>query len=152
MKTNLEIKLLTGLFAAVLVVAGCKKEEKVAPPAPPTPPPAPAVVAPPVTNAPPKEVAPAGILSPTDAKNHVGEEATVRGKVYGVFVSQKGDVFMSMGAAHPKQPFTAVCFQGAIQADDLKKFNGKTVSVKGKIKEYNGQVEIVLDTLDQISE
>ncbi len=93
----------------------------------------------------------AAVLAPEEAKDHIGQEATVRGKVFGVHVTQKGDVFMNIGAAYPNQPFTAVCFQGAIPADDLKKFNGKTVLVKGQIKEYNGQVEIVLETADQIS-
>ncbi len=76
----------------------------------------------------------------------------MRGKVYGVFLSKKGDVFISVGAAHPNAPFTVVCFQSAIPTDDLKKLNGKTVSFKGKIKEHAGTVEIILDTPDQISE
>jgi hypothetical protein len=69
-----------------------------------------------------------------------------------VHVSQKGDVFINIGAAHPNQPFTAVCFGGALPTEDLKKLDGKTVKVSGKIKDYNGQIEIVLERAEQISE
>jgi len=37
-----------------------------------------------------------------------------------------------------------------IPADQLTALNGKTISVTGPIKEYNGQVEIVLESADQI--
>ena len=107
---------------------------------------APAVEIPKATNAAPVKI------SAQEAKNHVGETAVVSGKVFGIHVTQKGDVFMNIGGAYPNQPFTAVCFQGAIAADELKKFDGKTVNVKGKIKDYNGQIEIVLESMDQISE
>ena len=144
---NQEIKIVAALFVAGFVTFGCKKQEQAPPPVP---------VAPPVvTNAPaagaakPQEAA---ILTPEQAKDHIGEDAVVRGKVFGIHISKKGDAFINVGGAHPNAPFTAVCFQGAIPADDLKKLDGKTVSFKGKIKEYNGTVEIVLEAANQISE
>jgi len=92
------------------------------------------------------------VLTPLEAKQHVGESATVRGKVFGIHVSAKGDVFINVGAAYPDAPFTAVCFQGAISTNDLQKLDGKMVSFTGLIKDYNGQTEIVLGKADQISE
>ena len=92
----------------------------------------------------------AGVLAPEEAKNHVGEMATVRGKVFDVHVSQKGDVFINIGGKHPNAPFKVVCFKQAIPTDQLKALDGQTISVRGKLKDYNGQVEIVLETADQI--
>ncbi len=145
------------ILAAGILLTACKPAEQPAAPPAPTNAPA-AVIPPPATNAPAKPAvaagtnAPAGIITPEEAKNHIGETATVRGKIFGVHISQKGDAFINVGAAHPNAPFTAVCFGGAIPADDLKKFDGKTVSIKGTIKEFKGQPEIVLDSADQISE
>jgi hypothetical protein len=93
-----------------------------------------------------------GTISPEDAKNYVGKTVTVRGKVDRVYVSQKGDIFIDMGGKHPNAAFTAVCFQQAIPAAQLQTFNGQTISVKGTIKNYQGKVEIVLTSADQISQ
>jgi len=163
MKINRELQLFSLLLAIGLILAGCKKEE----PAPPTPPPAP-TPAPKVVDTPapaveaPKAAAPAatpapatsvtgGVYTPEQAKDHVGEEATVKGKVFGVHITQKGDAFMNIGAAHPDAPFTVVCFGNAIPAETLQAFDGKTVAIKGKIKDYKGKVEIVIDKADQIA-
>jgi hypothetical protein len=133
------------LAAGGLICAACNKTEQSPPPPPITN--TPAAAAPKVvTNSAPVK------LSALEAKAHVGEVATVTGKVFSFRVTQKGDVFLNIGGTYPNQPFTAVCFQGAIPADDLKKFDGKTVKVTGEIKDYNGQIEIVLERTNQISE
>lgn len=139
------------LLVTCLYCVSCKP--KAASPTPPATNSAPAIgPLPAATNNKPA----ASIAPPTftakEAKDHVGEFATVVGKVFGVYVSQKGDVFINIGGAHPNQPFTAVCFQGAIPTEELKKYEGKTVKVTGKIKDYNGQIEIILDRPEQISE
>jgi hypothetical protein len=157
MKINPEVQLFSLLLATSLICTGCKKEEP--PVVAPTPPPAPAVTntPPPVAEA-PKTEAPAttntaaAFYTPEQAKDHVGEQATVRGQVFGVHVSQKGDAFMNIGAARPNAPFTVVCFGGAIPAETLKAYDGKTVSIKGKIKDYKGTIEMVIDKAEQISE
>jgi RecG-like helicase len=137
---DLLLALVTGL-----ICSACNKTE---------PSPQPSVVTNAPVAAPPKVVttnAPIK-LSAQEAKAHVGEVATVTGKVASFRVTQKGDVFLNIGGTYPNQPFTAVCFQAAIPADDLKKFVGKTVKVTGEIKDYNGQIEIVLERASQISE
>lgn len=162
MKTKRNLRIISFLFVASLFSGGCSKKEQTPASLPEpikTKTPALAASTPatntanPVaalTNAVPQNAS--VVLTPAEAKIHIGEYAIVRGKVLGVHVTQKGDVFLNFGAAFPNQLFTAVCFQGAIPAADLTKLNGKSISVKGKIKDYNGQVEIVLESADQISE
>ena len=89
------------LSAALFVLTGCEKEQ----------PPTPVQPAPTITNAPapttnlptlemPTAPKPTGdFITPEAAKNHIDQFRTVRGKVYGVHVSQKGDVFMDIGGA-----------------------------------------------------
>ena len=37
----------------------------------------------------------------------------MRGRMFGVPVTAKGDIFLNLGAAYPNQPFTVVCFHMA---------------------------------------
>jgi DNA/RNA endonuclease YhcR with UshA esterase domain len=151
MKISISNSLMLG--AALVFVASCKPAEKttIAPVTNNPPPVAPAVTNQAVaTNA---AVAPAMSdkpIAPEEARNHIGETVTVKGKISDVHVTQKGDVFINFGGKFPNVTFTAVSFQGAIPAEQLTPLNGKTISVSGKIKEYNGQVEIVLESPEQI--
>jgi RecJ-like exonuclease len=136
--------------ATLMFVPSCKPKEEpktlaAPPPVTNSPPTAAAVVteAPVATNTP-------IVIAPELAKQHIGDTVTVRGKVANVHVTAKGDVFVNFGGKYPNATFTAACFQGAIPADQLKLLNGKTISVTGKVKDYNGQVEIVLESVDQI--
>lgn len=142
----------SGAFVgAVLLLAGCSPKETPPTVAATNNPPAPTapILAPATNSQSSNPVAADIVLTPEEAKQHVGEIATVRGKVFGVSVSQKGDVFISIGAKRPA-PFTAVCFKQAIPTDQLKALDGQTISVRGKIKDYNGQVETILEREEQI--
>lgn len=138
--------------ASALLIASCKPAEETKPtptaPAATNPPPVASVVV--ETNAPVSTNAPV-LISAAKARDYIGKEATVRGQVTDVHITQKGDVFLNFGGKYPNSVFTAACFQGAIPADQLRVLKGQTISVTGKIKEYNGQVEIVLSSMDQIS-
>lgn len=136
------------LLTALIIVA-CKPAEQTQPqPTAPVLTNAPAVpepVAPPVTNVP-------VVIGPTKARDYIGKEVTVRGVVSDVHLSQKGDVFLNFGGKFPNSVFSAVCFKSAIPTDQLTPLKGKTIAVTGKVKDYNGQVEIVLESADQISQ
>jgi hypothetical protein len=155
MKNKTLIQLAPVLLVAGIFIAGCSKEQPVAAPAPAPAPkvevaPAPApVVEVPKVEAPKAKVG--GTIDAKDAKAHVGETATVTGKVSRVTVSKKGDIFIDIGGVKPNAPFVAVCFGGAIPADDLRKYVGKNIAVTGLIKDYNGQAEIVLDSVGQVA-
>jgi DNA/RNA endonuclease YhcR with UshA esterase domain len=140
------------VLASVLIfVASCKPREEttVAPVTNSLPAVAP-VAAPVVTNAAVAPAKPVITITPEQARNHIGETVIVKGKVFDVHPTQKGDVFINFGGKFPNATFSAVCFQGVIPADQLTALNGKTISVTGPIKEYNGQVEIILESADQI--
>jgi len=91
-----------------------------------------------------------GGISPAVARSHIGENATVRGRVTQVSASRRGTAFMNMGGSYPNQQFTAVAFH--IPYATLAPYEGKTVSVSGTIKDYKGKPEIILNSLSQISE
>ena len=94
-------------------------------------------------------------LTAKEAKNHVGEKATVCGKVVGIhFVSSgKGQpTFVHFDEPYPDQIFTLV-----IWGSDRPKFGrpeeiyrGKELCVTGKITVYLGIPEIVANNPNQV--
>ncbi len=137
------------LGPALLLNTGCKPKK----PAVVETPSAPAPATPATNSVVETKPAPAGTtITPEEAGNHIGKIMTVRGKVDRVHVSQKGDVFIDMGGKHPNATFTAICFKQVIPTAQLEPLAGKTISISGKIKEYNGKVEIILESADQIAE
>ena len=89
--------------------------------------------------------------SAADAGNHVGEYATVAGKVYQVYESRKGTIFLDIGGNYPNNPFTAVIFfREAHNFNNVRQYQGKTIEVTGKIRTYQGTPEIILNDREQI--
>jgi len=94
----------------------------------------------------------AGTIPPEDAKKHIGQTVTVRGRVE-EFHATTRDYLLNMGGHHPHETFAVVCFSSsAVSSDELSHFEGKTISVTGKVELYHGRPEIILNSLDQISE
>jgi DNA/RNA endonuclease YhcR with UshA esterase domain len=90
--------------------------------------------------------------TPEEAAKHVGETATVTGRVDGFHQSGKGNIFLNMGGAYPNQAFTAFIPSGsAAQFTNAQQYDGKTVSVSGKIQLYKGKPEIIVTSPGQIS-
>lgn len=93
----------------------------------------------------------ADTISPQEAKNHTGEMETVSGLVDEFHAAARA-AFLDMGGRYPHDVFTVVCFPSSgIPLDYLSSFEGKTISVSGKITLYHGRPEIVLTSLSQIS-
>ena len=91
-----------------------------------------------------------------EAKDHVGETATVCGHVVSTryAASTKGQpTFLNLDKPYPNQVFTAVIW-GSNRSkfgkpeDDYKE---KRVCVTGRIAEYRGKPEIVVDNPGQIA-
>jgi DNA/RNA endonuclease YhcR with UshA esterase domain len=90
--------------------------------------------------------------TPQEAAKHVGETATVTGKVDGFHHSGKGNIFLNMGGAYPNQAFTAfIPSASAGQFSNPQQYEGKTVAVSGKITLYRGKPEIIVNSSSQIS-
>ncbi len=84
----------------------------------------------------------------------------VRGTPTGTGHSKAGTVtYLNFGPAHRALAVVAFLSPGAndpavkkVQSeDDLKPFVGKSIIVHGKVAEYKGDLQIVLDSLDQIT-
>lgn len=93
----------------------------------------------------------AGTITPQEAKNHVGEVATVTGSVDG-FKSLKSQSLLDMGGRYPGNAFTVFSpARNGISPAVLQQFEGKFISVTGRIILYRGKPEIVLSSVRQIS-
>ena len=88
-----------------------------------------------------------------NAGNYYGKEMIVEGKIVAAYRSKTNTVFLNFEKAYPNQ-----CFTGVIFSSDLYKFVqkpetyyvDKTVRIRGKIKEYQGKPEIILNDPSQI--
>jgi DNA/RNA endonuclease YhcR with UshA esterase domain len=88
-----------------------------------------------------------------EAAKHVGETATITDTVDGVHqMSGKGNIFLNMGGKYPNQAFTAfIPSSSAAQFSNPQQYEGRTVSVSGKITLYKGKPEIIVNSPSQIS-
>jgi DNA/RNA endonuclease YhcR with UshA esterase domain len=94
-------------------------------------------------------------LGPSDAVNHIGEEATVCGEVSGAKYSdhrQRKPTFIDFGPPHPNQFFTALIWGEYREKFDYlpESLLGKTICVSGTITEHKGRPEIKVRDPSQI--
>lgn len=89
------------------------------------------------------------------AKNYKDKLVTICAKVYGIKYLEKSEItFIDLGAAYPDAPLTVV-----ILAKDKANFpqnpetlySDKQICVTGTIKEYEGRLEIDVESPDQIA-
>src|SRR5712692_3920702 len=94
-------------------------------------------------------------LSATEAKDHIGETATVCGSVVSTryAASTKGQpTFLNLDKPYPSQIFTVVIWGsdrskfGAPESD----YKGKRICVTGKITEYRNAPQIIAERPQQI--
>ena len=88
----------------------------------------------------------------TEASNHIGEYASVRGTVVQVYTSNKGTIFFNYCPDYRSCSFSAVIFASAAGSfTNPSQYQGQQITVTGQIKSYQGRAEIILDTPNQIS-
>lgn len=89
----------------------------------------------------------------TEAPDHVGEYAAVRGTLVREHVSGSGTVFLDFCANYKSCPFSGVIFADDAQKfGDLSRYAGQTVTLTGAISSYRGHAEIKLSDPSQIAE
>ena len=92
-----------------------------------------------------------GTYSVDQAADHIGEMASVVGKLYDAHTSSTGTVFLDFCSN-----YKTCAFSGVIFADDAKKFtsltslSGQRITLSGKITSYQGKAEIILSNPSQI--
>jgi hypothetical protein len=94
-------------------------------------------------------------LSGAEAKDHIGETATVCGNVVSAHYaarSKGSPTFLNLDEPYPRQIFTILIWGSDRPkfGDPETKYRNKRVCVTGMIKNYRGAPEIVADSPDQI--
>lgn len=93
-----------------------------------------------------------GTIDYTDAPDHIGEQASVRGTLQSVYTSKSGTVFLDFCKNYKTCPFAGVIFADDAKAfSDLSRYIRQTVTLTGKISLYQGGAEIILSNPSQIS-
>ena len=94
-------------------------------------------------------------ISAAEAKNHVGEKATVCGEVAGTHyaaTSRGNPTFINLDKPYPNQIFTVLIWGSDRPkfGDPEQAYRGKRICVTGKISDYKGVPEVVAYEPSQI--
>jgi DNA/RNA endonuclease YhcR with UshA esterase domain len=101
------------------------------------------------TNAPAKSAEPIKIKA-EEAKKHIGEQALVSGTVAEVN-STASLVRLNFEKPYPENVFTAVIFsRNTNDFPGVFKLKGKNVEISGKVADYRGHPEIIVNSTNQV--
>jgi exonuclease VII large subunit len=90
-------------------------------------------------------------LNHTDAGQHIGEVRCVSGKIYHINQLEHGVTVLSFCADSPVCPFSAVVFARNLKnVGDVRQLQGRAIEVHGKVTEYQGRAEIIIDHARQL--
>jgi DNA/RNA endonuclease YhcR with UshA esterase domain len=86
-----------------------------------------------------------------DADKYYDQTMIVTGKVAQVTI-RPTVTFLNMDKAYPASPFSVVIFHGHSSFyGDANALRGKSIEIKGKIKNYQNKPEIALDSTNQLT-
>ena len=86
-----------------------------------------------------------------EADKYYGQEMIVTGKVAQVTI-RPAVTFLNLDKPFPNSPFTVVIFHGHSSFfGDANALKGKTIEIRGKIKNYHDKPEIALDNTNQLT-
>jgi DNA/RNA endonuclease YhcR with UshA esterase domain len=90
------------------------------------------------------------MLKADEAKDAIGKTATITGKVAEVHIQEKV-THINFDRLYPNHPFSAVVFSTKTNLfPDLKQLLGKKLAVSGKVEEFKGKPQIVLQSTNQL--
>jgi DNA/RNA endonuclease YhcR with UshA esterase domain len=95
----------------------------------------------------------AASLTPEQAANHIGQTDTVCGTVASAhYAERSGTTFLNLGQPYPRQVFTVVIFRDAraLFGEPERTFAGKRLCIRGEIRSYHNQPEIILNRPSQL--
>lgn len=92
----------------------------------------------------------AATIGSSEAPKWIGKQVIVTGVVAQVSV-RPSLIFLNFGKAYPSNLFTAIVRnKNTNQFESLSALRGQTVSVQGKIMDYNGKAEMELTRKSQL--
>jgi len=87
----------------------------------------------------------------TDARKFIGTRQCIRGKVIRVSPSGEGRTFLDFCEDYRVCPFTVVVFdEDRHHVGSVESLVGSTIEIRGKIRDYDGRAQIVLEDADQL--
>jgi hypothetical protein len=88
----------------------------------------------------------------TEAGKHVGEIKCITGKVIRVKQGSRGVHFLDFCEDYRLCPFTVVIFPSDLKSvGDVRQLQGRMIEIHGKVKEYDGRAEIILEEYRQLT-
>jgi hypothetical protein len=85
-----------------------------------------------------------------DVKNHIGENAIVKGYVADVVIREKVE-YLNFDRKFPKNTFSAVIFSEKFsEVGDLSIYKNQNIEVKGVISTYKDKPQIIVSSKNQI--
>jgi DNA/RNA endonuclease YhcR with UshA esterase domain len=85
------------------------------------------------------------------ARNHLGEAQCVTGTVVRVKEGTQGVHYLDFCEDYRLCTFTVVVFPHDLKRiGDVRQLAGKTIAIRGEIKEYDSRAEIILDNVKQL--
>ena len=89
-------------------------------------------------------------IGAAQAAAHIGKQVTVTGIVAQVSI-RPSLIFLNFSKPYPDSPFTAIIRNSHTnEFDQLSALKGKSVAVKGRVKDYNGKPEMELTSKSQL--
>ena len=84
-------------------------------------------------------------LTIAEAQQHVGKTNCIKGTVVHVEEGHNGVTFLDFCTDYRSCPFTVVVFRADLRAvGDVRQLQGRDITIKGRIEEYDDRAEIVL--------